>query len=85
MPAIILVGHSHNCPRCGLTTVTSGAKSVTINNRPVACVGDHLDCGAVIVSGSSLMMIAGSPVARAGDLTNHGGVLENEDNCWKID
>ncbi|MGC9742568.1 PAAR domain-containing protein [Pseudomonas capeferrum] len=47
----------HICPLCGPTKVSSGTKFFTINSRPVACVGDRLDCGAVIISGSLSMTV----------------------------
>jgi uncharacterized Zn-binding protein involved in type VI secretion len=85
MPAIVLVGHSHTCPRCGSATVESGDESYKVNGRAVARVSDTLSCGAVITSGSSLMKLDGKPVARVGDSTDHGGTLEEGDNSWQID
>lgn len=85
MPAVVLVGHDHDCPLCGLTTVDSGATNFNINNRAVARVGDTLRCGAIINSGSDLMSIEGHPVARVGDTTDHGGTLENGEACWLVD
>lgn len=84
MPAVVLVGHTHDCPSCGPATVTSGSGSFTVNGRAVARVGDTLSCGAVISSGSVLMTVDGQPVARIGDTTDHGGVLENGDTSWMI-
>ena len=52
MPAVVLVGHDHDCPLCGPTTVDSGARNMTVNGKAVARVGDTLGCGAVITSGS---------------------------------
>ena len=52
MPAVVLVGHDHDCPLCGPTTVDSGSESFKVNGRAVARVGDTLGCGAVITSGS---------------------------------
>ena len=52
MPAVVLVGHDHDCPMCGPTTINSGTRNVTVNGRAVARVGDALGCGAVITSGS---------------------------------
>ncbi|WP_240892289.1 MULTISPECIES: PAAR domain-containing protein [Pseudomonas] len=57
MPAIVMLGHDHTCPRCGPTTVTSGAEAFAISNRAVACVGDSLGCGATITSGSVSLTI----------------------------
>ena len=85
MPAVVLVGHDHDCPLCGPTTVDSGAENFNINNRSVARVGDTLGCGAVINSGSDLMSIEGQAVARVGDTTDHDGTLENGDACWLVD
>lgn len=85
MPAIVLVGHDHDCPLCGPTAVDTGAPNDTHNGRPIARVGDTLGCGAVIESGSGLMSIDGLPVARVGDTTDHGGTLENGDESWLID
>lgn len=85
MPAVVLVGHDHDCPSCGPTTVTSGSPSYTVNGRAVARVGDSLGCGAVITSGSSLMTVDGQAVARVGDTTDHDGKLENGDPGWLLD
>ncbi|WP_422631289.1 PAAR domain-containing protein [Pseudomonas proteolytica] len=35
-----MVGHDHDCPTCGPTTVNSGTRNVTVNGRAVAHVGD---------------------------------------------
>lgn len=43
MPAVVLVGHDHDCPLCGPTTVDSGTRNVTVNGHAVARVGDTLD------------------------------------------
>ena len=40
MPAVVLVGHDHDCPTCGPTTVNIGTRNVTVNGRAVAHVGD---------------------------------------------
>ncbi|VVQ06599.1 hypothetical protein PS938_03053 [Pseudomonas fluorescens] len=85
MPAVVLVGHDHDCPLCGPTTVDSGTRNMTVNGRAVARVGDTLGCGAVITSGSPSMAINGQPVARVGDTTDHDGKLENGDSSWLID
>ncbi|CAI8852848.1 PAAR motif protein [compost metagenome] len=85
MPAVVLVGHEHDCPLCGPTTVDSGTRNMTVNGRAVARVGDTLGCGAVITSGSPSMAINGQPVARVGDTTDHDGKLENGDSSWLID
>lgn len=61
MSAVVLVGHAHNCPRCGPAVVVSGAGNFRINNRAVARIGDTLSCGAIIISGSPLMAIEGQP------------------------
>ncbi|QUE91372.1 hypothetical protein PkoCFBP13504_03490 [Pseudomonas koreensis] len=85
MPAVVLVGHDHDCPLCGSTTVDSGSPAFKVNGRAVARVGDTLGCGAVITSGASSMTINGQPVARVGDTTDHDGELENGDSSWLID
>lgn len=85
MPAVVLVGHDHDCPLCGPVTIDSGAENVKVNGQSVARVGDTLSCGAVIESGSSSMWIEGQPVARVGDTTDHDGTLENGDDSWLID
>ncbi|QXI51352.1 PAAR domain-containing protein [Pseudomonas alvandae] len=85
MPAVVLVGHDHDCPLCGPTTVDSGTRNVTVNGHAVARVGDTLGCGAVITSGSPSMTVNGQPVARVGDTTDHDGKLENGDSSWLID
>lgn len=85
MPAVVLVGHDHDCPLCGPTTVDTGTRNVTVNGRAVARVGDSLECGAVITSGSPSMIVNGQPVARVGDTTDHDGTLENGDISWLID
>ncbi|MHA4977855.1 PAAR domain-containing protein [Pseudomonas extremorientalis] len=84
MPAVVLVGHDHDCPLCGPTTVKSGTRNVTVNGRAIARVGDTLGCGAVIISGSPSMIINGKAVARVGDSTDHEGILENGDASWLI-
>ncbi|MCU1782058.1 PAAR domain-containing protein [Pseudomonas sp. 13B_2.1_Bac1] len=43
MPAVVLVGHDHDCPLCGPATVKSGLHNVTVNGRAVARVGDSTD------------------------------------------
>lgn len=85
MPAVVLVGHDHDCPLCGPTAVDSGTRNVTVNGRAVARVGDTLGCGAVITSGSPSMIVDGQPVARVGDTTDHNGALENGEPGWLID
>ncbi|WP_338476909.1 PAAR domain-containing protein [Pseudomonas khavaziana] len=85
MPAVVLVGHDHDCPLCGPTTVDSGACNMTVNGKAVARVGDTLGCGAVITSGSRSMTVEGKAVARVGDTTDHDGKLENGDGSWLID
>jgi len=85
MPAVVLVGHDHDCPLCGPTTVDSSTRNVTVNGRAVALVGDSLGCGAVITSGSPSTIANGQPVARVGDTTDHDGTLENGDISWLID
>ena len=84
MPAVVLLGHDHDCPMCGPTTVQTGTRNVTVNGRAIARVGDTLGCGAVIISGSPSMVINGKAVARVGDTTDHEGVLENGDASWLI-
>ncbi|GLH36378.1 MULTISPECIES: PAAR domain-containing protein [Pseudomonas fluorescens group] len=85
MPAVVLVGHDHDCPLCGPTTVDSGTSNMNVNGRAVARVGDTLGCGAVITSGSPSMIVDGQPVARVGDTTDHDGELENGEPGWLID
>jgi uncharacterized Zn-binding protein involved in type VI secretion len=85
MPAVVLVGHDHDCPLCGPTTVDGGTSNMTVNGRAVARVGDSLGCGAVINSGSPSMIVDGQPVARVGDTTDHDGALENGEPGWLID
>lgn len=85
MPAVVLVGHDHDCPLCGPTTVDSGSPSFNVNGSAVARVGDTLGCGAVITSGAPSMTINGQPVARVGDTTDHDGELENGDSSWLVD
>ena len=85
MPAVVLVGHDHDCPLCGPTTINSGTRNVTVNGRAVARVGDALGCSAVITSGSPSMTVNGKAVARVGDTTDHDGELENGDSSWLID
>ena len=84
MPAVVLVGHDHDCSLCGPTTVKSGTRNVIVNGRAIARVGDTLGCGAVIISGSPSMIINGKAVARVGDSTDHEGILENGDASWMI-
>ena len=56
MPAVVLVGHDHDCPLCGPTTVNSGTRNVTVNGRAVARFDDALGRGAVIISGHALVL-----------------------------
>ena len=82
---IALVGHSHSCPKiAGLIPhvggpVQSGAATVRVNGKPVACVGDTLGCVVggpdTIAEGSSTVRINGKAVARLGDPTAHGGSI----------
>ena len=85
MQPIVLLGHSHQCPRHGTGTVTSGAESFRVNGTPVARVGDLTSCGAVISSGSATCRIDGLPVARVGDTTDHGGSLTEGDGSWLVE
>ena len=47
-------GDLHSCPikGHGVTPITSGSATVTIEGSPVARIGDSVGCGAVITSGS---------------------------------
>ncbi len=81
MASIILVGHRFDCPLHGATEVVSGASGFAVQGRPVACVGDRMACGAVIVSGSQHVSRGGVQVAWVGDSTDHGGTLSEGANA----
>lgn len=57
MPSVILVGHDHDCPLCGPTTVDSGARNVTVNGKAVARVGDTTDHDGELENGDSRWLI----------------------------
>lgn len=57
MPAVVLVGHDHDCPMCGPTTINSGTRNVTVNGRAVARVGDTTDHDGVLENGDASWLI----------------------------
>ncbi|MBI6556614.1 PAAR domain-containing protein [Pseudomonas sp. LY-1] len=57
MPAVVLVGHDHDCPLCGPTTINSGTRNVTVNGRAVARVGDTTDHDDELENGDSSWLI----------------------------
>ncbi|MDY4301111.1 PAAR domain-containing protein [Pseudomonas salmasensis] len=57
MPAVVLVGHDHDCPLCGPTTVDSGARNMTVNGKAVARVGDTTDHDGKLENGDSSWLI----------------------------
>ncbi|MFJ4153250.1 PAAR domain-containing protein [Pseudomonas sp. NPDC089752] len=85
MPPIVLVGHLHDCPLHGKTTVITGAPSTCVNGNPIARIGDKISCGAIIETGASHLLIEGSPAARVGDTTSHGGTLIEGDASWLVE
>ncbi|NIF26640.1 hypothetical protein F3J44_09595 [Pantoea sp. Tr-811] len=84
MNPIVLIGHRHDCPLHGATTVTTGAAHATVNGSPIARVGDETSCGAIIETGAAHLLIEGSPAARVGDTTSHGGTLVEGDASWLV-
>ncbi|MFJ4344225.1 PAAR domain-containing protein [Pseudomonas sp. NPDC089401] len=85
MNPIVLVGHRHDCPLHGQSTVTTGAASATVNGAAIARVGDLTSCGAIIETGAAHLIIEGQPAARVGDTTNHGGTLIEGDPSWLVE
>lgn len=85
MKPVVLVGHAHDCPLHGRSTVETGAKRYTLNGKAVARVGDRTGCGAVIMTGARHYQVEGKAVARAGDRTDHGGVLIGGDQDWLLE
>jgi uncharacterized Zn-binding protein involved in type VI secretion len=59
--------------------VITAAGSSDTGGRPIACVGDKVQCPnhgvTVIVTGDSTVVIDGKPVARQGDKTACGATL----------
>jgi uncharacterized Zn-binding protein involved in type VI secretion len=85
MNPIVLVGHRHDCPLHGPTTVTTGASSANVNGAAIARIGDQTSCGAIIETGASHLIIEGQPAARVGDTTSHGGTLVEGDASWLVE
>lgn len=92
---IALVGHHHTCPKSEPGPiphvggpVLSGAATVRVNGKPVACVGDPLVCAVggpdTITGGSGMVRINGKAVARLGDDTAHGGVIVAGDAAVRV-
>lgn len=75
MPALAFVG-------TGLSHgghVVTGSPTVTINNLPLARVGDLATCtihgSVIIISGSSSSNVGGHQIARLGDICSCGAIL----------
>lgn len=66
---------THDCPVHGRNVIASCQSQATVDNLPIACVGDKTACGATIVTGSSNFTINGRPVAYLGSATSHSGVI----------
>jgi uncharacterized Zn-binding protein involved in type VI secretion len=92
---IAVVGHHHSCPKVEPGPVPhvggpvqSGAATVRVNGKPVACVGDKLVCAVggpdTIAGGSSIVCINGKAVARLGDSTAHGGTIVAGDTAVRV-
>ena len=47
------LGDQVACAEHGIVHITSGSGKTSVNNRPLARVGDSCSCGATITSGSS--------------------------------
>lgn len=96
MPNASLLGHYHTCPKIEPGPVphiggpiTSGQSLCTVNEKPVAIVGDTCACQVgssdTIVSGSNAMTINGKLVAIVGSTTTHGGIIIEGDPALTID
>ena len=86
---VTLKGHMHVCPKVdpgpkphiGGPVISTQQSFVTVDDVPVATVGDTLLCTGVpttsdrITSGSSVASIEGRNIARLGDACAHGGRL----------
>lgn len=77
MPFAARLGDPHTCPRQPPGgTITHGASSVMIEDRPAARKGDACDCAdgpSHLGSGSRSVTIEDQPAARVGDTTCHHG------------
>ncbi len=60
MKPVVLVGHAHDCPLHGRSTVKTGAKRYTFNGKAVARVGDEM---------TTLLTMAICQQSRAADET----------------
>ena len=49
------VGDTYLCAIHGAQVITTGVNSFPMEKEPVAVVGSHTSCGAVIISGSPTM------------------------------
>lgn len=83
MLPIARVTDKHICPKCGPNVIVSGGTS-TVDNLPVARVGDKTACGATIVKGSSVANEGGKPIAHLGSTTSHGGIIATGSPMHKV-
>ena len=75
MKPLSRLGDKHICPIHGANAIISTVTQSTCDGRAIATIGDKTTCGAVIVTGSSVVTVDGRPAAFAGSLTRHGGVI----------
>lgn len=86
MPAIILIGDPHICPKfegtkphIGGPVFGPGTKTVLVEGKPVAVKGDSLVCiGPLdsITSGISHVIFEGKEAAAPLEPTEHGGKID---------
>lgn len=82
---IVTLGCNHICPmKDGKKEhvggpVIKGSPNVFAGGKPVARVGDQLQCQSpsldIIMKGSSSVFANGQPIAGMGDKTAHGGTI----------
>ncbi|NIE77292.1 hypothetical protein F3J45_22920 [Pantoea sp. Ap-967] len=58
MNPIVLIGHRHDCPLHGATTVTTAAAHLLIEGSPAARVGDTTSHGGTLVEGDASWLVA---------------------------
>lgn len=83
MPAAARIGDKHTCPVTDPKPhvggfIVKGARTVRIEGKPAARLGDAAECKGppdTISSGSASVRIEGKPAARVGDKTIHGGLI----------
>jgi uncharacterized Zn-binding protein involved in type VI secretion len=78
MPNAARMTDQETCPSGSTGTITTGARTVFIEGKAAARVGDKLDCGGgftTIESGSPTVEIEGAKAARITDTTCHKGKI----------